>query len=303
MTGPLTISIVVPTHRRRAELLRCLAALALQDYPRDAFQVIVVEDGDYTETKNAVADFVASQGLAVDFLAVSPRKGPASARNTGAAAARGAYVAFTDDDCEPAPDWLRRLADHLAAHPSCAIGGLTVNHLPDVPYSTASQMLIDYLYEYFRVDVTGARFFTSNNLAVPAEDFRRIGGFDESFPLAAAEDREFCERWQRSGRRLVYAEDVVVRHAHRLGFRGFLRQHFNYGRGADFLHRSRARVDGAAARPKLEPLSFYLNLLRFPLRRRSLLEALPLVGLMGVSQAAYGLGYARERLFRTSLRE
>jgi GT2 family glycosyltransferase len=279
--------------------LRCLAALAGQDYPHDAFDIVVVEDGDTKETKAAVAAFAEAHHLRLRFLSLSPRAGPASARNAGVAAASGTYVAFTDDDCEPTPHWLSRLAAHLTTSPSCAVGGLTVNQLSDVPYSTASQLLIDYLYEYYRVETTGARFFTSNNLALAVADFRALGGFDETFPLAAAEDREFCERWQRSGRRLLYADDAVVRHAHRLTFRGFVRQHFNYGRGADFLYRSRVRHEGAASRPKLEPLSFYVNLIRFPLSRGPLWPGLPLMALMGLSQAAYGAGYLRERLART----
>jgi GT2 family glycosyltransferase len=292
------VSVIVPTHQRPAQLLRCLAALAAQDYPRDDFEIIVVEDGDYAGTKSAVAGMAADRQLSIEFVAQSPRAGPASARNAGVAVARGTYVAFTDDDCEPAADWLSRLVSHLSANPSCAVGGLVVNLLSDVPYSTASQLLIDYLYEYYRVETTGARFFTSNNLALSVDDFRTIGGFDHSFPLAAAEDREFCERWQRLGRRLVFAEDAVVRHAHRLTFRAFLRQHFNYGRGADFLHRSRARHDGAASRPKLEPLSFYVNLICYPCRRRPIAQGLPLTGLMGLSQAAYAAGYLRERMAR-----
>jgi len=294
-----TFSVVVPTHRRPGQLRRCLTALAGQDYPTESFEIVVVEDGDSQATKHAVADFIESRHLHVQFLSQTPRAGPASARNAGVAAAGGTYVAFTDDDCEPTPQWLSRLAAHLTASPSCAVGGLTINQFPDVPYSTASQLLIDYLYEYYRVETTGARFFTSNNLALAAGDFRSLGGFDESFPLAAAEDREFCERWQRSGRRLIYADDAVVRHAHRLTLGGFVRQHFNYGRGADFLHRSRARHEGAASRPKLEPLSFYVNLIRFPLLRGSVWSGLPLMALMGLSQAAYGAGYLRERLARS----
>ncbi len=293
------ISVVVPTHQRPAQLLRCLTSLAAQDYPHDAFEVVVVDDGDSAGTRDAVNGFVRQSGLQVRLLAQSPRAGPATARNAGAEAADGRFIAFTDDDCQPASNWLTSLAGRLDVGPSCAIGGLTVNQLPDVPYSTASQLLIDYLYEYYHVDRTGARFFTSNNLAVSAEDFRDVGGFDDGFPLAAAEDREFCERWQRSGRTLVYAEDVVVYHAHRLTFGGFLRQHFNYGRGADFLHRSRARHDGVASRPKLEPLSFYVNLVRFPLTRRPMWPGMALMALMGLSQAAYGVGYLRERLARS----
>jgi GT2 family glycosyltransferase len=293
--GQIVFSVVVPTYHRPAQLSRCLHALACSEYPPAAFEVIVVDDGAAPETGEIVETF--SDQLAV-ILLTQPNDGPASARNAGAARARGLYLAFTDDDCVPAPDWLRALERCLRTHPAAVVGGLTVNAIPVVPYSTASQLLVDYLYQYYKVELTGARFFTSNNLALSAQGFRDIGGFDESFPLAAAEDREFCERWQRNGRQLQYAEDAVVFHSHNLGFRSFLTQHFNYGRGADFLHRCRARHAGAGRRPKLEPLSFYFDLVRYPFTRRLGASAFPLVGLMALSQAAYGAGYFFERLRR-----
>jgi GT2 family glycosyltransferase len=292
--------VIVPTHHRPAQLLRCLGALARQDYPRDDYEVVVVDDagaGD-DDVAAAIDQFRRSNDVTVTLVSQRSSGGPAVARNAGAAAARGRHLAFTDDDCEPRADWLSRLACHLREHPSAAVGGLIINSLPSVPYSTASQLLIDYLYDYYHVELSGARFFTSNNLAMAVDGFRSIGGFDESFPLAAAEDREFCERWQRAGRRLVYAEDAVVYHGHRLDLRQFIRQHFNYGRGADYLHRSRARHTGAPVRPNLEPVSFYVNLLRFPLRSGISWRALPLVGLMSLSQIAYASGYFAERFKR-----
>src|SRR3990172_7747823 len=94
----------------------------------------------------------------IDATCVRQRNaGPASARNTGAAQARGEFLAFTDDDCRPAPDWLRGLALRLTQSPDCVIGGRTTNALPDNPYSSASQLLIDYLYSYYNADPDRAR--------------------------------------------------------------------------------------------------------------------------------------------------
>ena len=286
-------SVIVPTRRRPIQLAQCLQALAALDYPRDSYEIIVVHDGE--PARESVPSTAGLSAAAVRFEN-QPSGGPAAARNTGASLATGTYLVFTDDDCAPAPDWLKRLERHFDASPESAIGGLTVNALAAVPYSAASQLLVDYLYEYYQVVRTGRRFFTTNNFAVPARGFRELKGFDESFPFAGGEDREFCERWQRSGREILFAEDVRVYHAHRLNFRRFVRQHFNYGRGADFLHRSRARHGATAPLSKLEPASFYFNLVRFPLKRGLGWRAVPLCGLMCVSQVAYGSGYFAERL-------
>jgi GT2 family glycosyltransferase len=292
----IIFSVIVPTRRRPSQLAQCLGALAEQDYPHDAYEVVVVHDGESAQQGKAALNG-SVPGLSVRVVK-QPSRGPATARNTGASFATGTHLVFTDDDCIPAPDWLSRLARHFDRSPDSAIGGLTVNALAAMPCSVASQLLVDYLYEYYRAAQTGARFFTTNNFAVETRAFRELQGFDGTFPFAGAEDREFCERWQRSGRHLVYAEDARVYHSHRLDLRGFLRQHFTYGRGADVLHQCRARHAGKAQLSKLEPARFYINLVLYPFTRRLRWKAVPLTALMALSQAAYAAGYFTERLRR-----
>ena len=160
--------------------------------------------------------------------------------------------------------------------------------------SSASQLLIEYLYDYFNIDVEGGRFFITSNLALPARAFRAIGGFDDSFPLAAAEDRDLCDRWREAGLAMLYADDAVVHHAHALGLRSFCRQHFNYGRGAFHLHCARAKRGESPLR--VEPPRFYSRLVGYPFGRAPAARALPLAALMALSQVVYVIGYATERL-------
>ena len=284
MTSAPAFSVIVPTYRRPERLAACLRALAGLDYPRDRFEVIVVDDGGGATVDGAPT------GLDVT-LHVQPHAGPAAARNTGAARARGEYLAFTDDDCAPEAGWLRGLAEHASVGADHLIGGYTVNALADNPYSTATQLLIDYLYEWQAGRDGDDGFFTSNNLAAPAALFRARGGFDTSFPLAAGEDREICHRWVRSGGRLVYAARAVVRHAHHHTLRTFWRQHVNYGRGALRFHRRRGGSRGAG-----KPATFYANLITFPLTRARGRHRLTLTALIALTQVATATGYWRERL-------
>jgi GT2 family glycosyltransferase len=156
-------------------------------------------------------------------------------------------LAFTDDDCRPAPDWLSTLGVRFAGAPDHAVGGRTLNALPDNRYSAASQLLIDYLYAYYNANGGLARFFASNNVALPRDRFHAVGGFDDRWPLAGGEDRELCDRWLQGGHGMLYAPEAVVYHAHPLTLRTFCRQHFNYGRGAYYYHRARARGGGGRA--------------------------------------------------------
>jgi GT2 family glycosyltransferase len=178
--------------------------------------------------------------------------------------------------------------------------GHTVNALSDNACSEASQLLIDYLYSTHasrdsrRDGADSPAFFTSNNLAVPAHLFRHLRGFDESFPLAGGEDREFCDRWQFLGYRLVYLPRAIVRHAHGLSFARFWRQHVNYGRGAFRLRHTRL----ARGRPglSLQPLSFYVRLVGYPRRVAHSGSSARLMALMLTSQVANALGFLLERL-------
>jgi GT2 family glycosyltransferase len=177
-----------------------------------------------------------------------------------------------------------------------AIGGRVVNVLADDLYATASQGIVDYLYDYYGDHPAPRRFFTTNNLVMARADFIEIGGFDETFRLPAAEDRDLCERWLGAGRELQYASNVIVRHAHALGFVRFNRQHFHYGRGAFDLHRSRAHRGQASLR--LEPARFYSGLIMYPLRRSRSWRGALLALLHVWSQVAYAAGYFFERARR-----
>jgi glycosyltransferase involved in cell wall biosynthesis len=287
---PPLFSIVIPTYGRPRQLADCLQSLARLDDSHGGFEVIVVDDGSETPPQAALA--TVDMRLDVRLLQQS-HAGPAAARNTGALKARGAFLAFTDDDCQPAPDWLHTLARRMTADPECMIGGRTINALPGNTYSTASQLLIDYLYSYYNLDPGRARFFTSNNLAVAAERFRSVGGFDTGFPRAAAEDRELCDRWLSHGYRLLYAPEAVVHHAHALTFWKFLRQHYAYGRGAYFFHQIRSRR--GAGHVKVEPLAFYRNLLRYPLSHVGGARAVGLSWLLACAQVANVAGFAWEK--------
>lgn len=283
-------SVIVPTYGRPRPLLElCLPALARQSYPADRLEVLVVDDG--SPVPLVEADLRAT-GVPNLRLLRQHNQGPAAARNTGGAAARGDILAFTDDDCAPEPDWVARLVQRLRQDGNTAVGGRTINALPHNPYAEASQLLVDYLYEYFSAVPDRGHFFTSNNVAFPASRFRELGGFDARYPLAAAEDRDICDRWREAGLQLVVEPQAVVRHHHGMTFVRYWRQQFNYGRGA--FHYRRARAARHAGPMRVEPPAFYLRLLAYPFRRQNPLAASRTTLLLALSQAANVAGFARE---------
>ena len=253
-------TIVIPTYRRFDQLGACLRSISCMDYPRDDFEVVIVDDGSPAPPESIVESYKSQLNVR---LIVQPHAGPATARNRGVSEASGAFIAFTDDDCMPAPDWLAKLGSRLDADPGCIVAGNTVNTLTDNPYSTASQMLIDYLNAYYNKE--RARFLTSNNMALAKDVFIKIGGFDTSFPLAAAEDREFCDRCVHNGLRTVFASEAVV------------------------------RAERTSEKMKIVPPRFYIDLLLHPWKSEAKNKTY-LAFLMFLSQAANAAGLFCEKL-------
>src|SRR5437764_502790 len=95
-------SIIIPTRDRFPQLVACLEALAGQDFPREKFEVIVVNDGSASPVPRSVTLF--KNRLSLTVLAHARSRGPSVARNHGGTAGRGEFLAFTDDDCTPASD-------------------------------------------------------------------------------------------------------------------------------------------------------------------------------------------------------
>lgn len=292
-----TFSVIVPTRDRPLELARCLSAVGQCDFDRTRMEVIVVNDGGVPVNADHVSK--SCEGVSLRFLD-KPNGGPASARNFGATFATSEFLAFIDDDCAPSRDWLKCLERAVSSKPDALHGGRTVNLLSDNRYSQASQTLLDYVYNYYN-DESRRRncFYASNNMTAPAALFAGLGGFDETF--RTAEDRDFCRRWRAAGREFRYSPEVVVFHGHQLSLRSLQRQHFQYGRGALPYWRKAARMNDQ--RLKVEPLAFYIGMLRHPFAQNQKDPAL-LAALVFLSQLANAAGFATEaaRELMTTLR-
>jgi glycosyltransferase involved in cell wall biosynthesis len=289
--GVPDVSIVVPTYGRPDGLTACLEGIASLDYGLGHFEVIVVDDGGPDNLDPVLAKF--RDRIRLRLIAQANR-GPGAARNAGAAVAKGRLLAFVDDDCVPAERWLSALVQELEAHPDRLLGGPVLNALPDNPFSTSTQLIATYVADYYAGGRARERFFTTNNIALSAERFRELEGFDTSIPSATAEDKEFCDRWRARGYEMGWVPAAVVHHAHDLTLWRFLRQHYNYGRG--LLHFRLMRRQRGAPHLLPEPPSFYLNLILYPLRSHAARRGWRFVPLLILAQLATGAGAVKAAL-------
>ena len=284
------LSVVIPTYSRIPHIRECVRALAGSDYPKDRYEVIVVDDGSPDPASPHLEGV--HPGLNLRCLR-QQQSGPATARNLGLIHASGDLVAFTDDDCKPRPEWLPALAQAHEAHPEAGFSGPVRNGVQNSVAAETSQILIDYCIRYFDLPTTGRGFFTSNNMGFPRKQLVDLGGFSTSFPLAAAEDRDVCARWTDAGYGFIFVERAVVDHFHDLNVRRFVRQQFNYGRGAWYFQRARAKRNGDGVR--VEPVRFYSGMLGAAFRHQRAPRSFQVCGLLILSQAMTAAGFFSER--------
>ena len=267
------VSVVVPTRDRPRALSRCLDALAVQTRA-DELEVIVVDDGSVAEDE--VSRLVASQPRA--RLIRRSGQGPAGARNAGARDAQGAFLCFVDDDCEPERKWVECLVERLQRDAD-GVAGMTLSG--GGVLAAASEIVARAPAHVRPSDGSDVAFAPSNNLACTRAAFAATP-FDESYPHAAGEDREWCARLTAAGYVLRSEPEARLVHHQDLTFGRFISQQVRYGEGAFRFRRS-----GSYPRP-LESASFYRELVR-----EGFAESLSVGLLVCLAQAATATGFFR----------
>ncbi len=208
-SGP-EISIVIPTCNRPELLTVALEQLKpeRQAVAPNTFEVVVTDDstGDATERMMRVRfpDLRYTRG---------PRLGPGPNRNVGAAIARGRWLAFVDDDCRPADDYVHNLQEAIRTSGADVIeGAILASKTIDSPFCHSVETL------------SGGGFWTGN-LAVRRAVFVELNGFDAD--LAAGEDMEFGHRVCRAGIPTTFCRNIeVVHQIHTVGWRYLLHAEF-----------------------------------------------------------------------------
>ncbi len=190
------VSVVIVS-ARRTRLPFALDALGKQSLAAPRFEVIVVRDPSLGR-----ATPVAAEGLAVRLLEPASGGNIAALRNLGWRAARGRLVAFTDDDCRPAPGWLEAML--AAAGPDALVQGRTEPD-PDEAH------LAHGLARTQRI-VSPSPWLQTCNVAYPRDVLERLGGFDERF-AQIGEDADLGARAVEAGVEHRFAEAALVWHA------------------------------------------------------------------------------------------
>ncbi|MBL4674918.1 MAG: glycosyltransferase family 2 protein [Mucilaginibacter sp.] len=218
-----TVTIIIPTFKDWGRLSFCLNSLSKQSYPRDSFEIIVVN--------NYVGDTVPDTVEVPSNCRIITEEKPGSyaARNLGITQATGTILGFTDSDCIPDEDWIKNAVDAFEKNPGFdrIAGRIRL-------YFKSEKLTKAELYEKifaFNQDI----YVEQDGSGVTANMFSYKHVFDEVGPfkdnLLSGGDYEWSVRARNAGHEIKYAEDVIVNHPARYHLNELIRKAKRVGGG------------------------------------------------------------------------
>lgn len=201
------VTVVVPV-RDDPRLPDCLAALAQQDYPTSAVELIVVDNGSSDDVASVVRGALDGTDLDAKVLA-EPRGGSYTARNAALSVARGEIIAFTDSDCRPDPTWLSAAVRAVGSRVEVAAGRVRVSaRNARKPHPIEAYELVHAFPQQTYVARGGGS--VTANLIARRNVFEVVGPFLDQ--LMSGADIEWGQRATRMGYPTQYVDEAVVEH-------------------------------------------------------------------------------------------
>lgn len=274
------VAVIVPVWNGEAVLARCLDALARQTIPRDTYQIIVVDNGSSDSTARIARSYTGVE------LLEEKRPGSYVARNLGIGRVRAPITAFTDADCEPAPDWLEQILRAAAANPGFGVLAGKIDLFDEI--AQEREVFGDYerLFSFPQAHAARGNCATANWASETAL-LKALGGFDAA--LKSGGDRQMALRIRDSGHPLIYVPEMIVRHPVRASRAELVRKRQRLSGGRWDRTRQRPRlvhVLGITAVDTIRRLRRAAISRELPLQRR-LAVMLLTVQLAGVAVSEY----------------
>ncbi|MEK7587827.1 MAG: glycosyltransferase family 2 protein [Patescibacteria group bacterium] len=232
----MTISVVIPSRKRLANITQCLKALSAQSVkPKE---ILVIENN---AQQNYVPLLKRFSNLPLKLL-LEKRLGKSRARNRGLQEARGDIVVFLDDDCEPASHWLAEIITMYRQNPDIDVV------LGKSKELSSSVLMKAYTFQYerwfldLRVHQKTGRVFcggalNSRNFAIKRSFLKRSHlKFDGQYDrFGFSEDTDFGEQLESLGAKMMYAPQVEVMHQETNSLIKLLAKKFTNGRAMFLL--------------------------------------------------------------------
>lgn len=262
-----TLSVVVPAFENAEDVEHCLQSIRAGGSQPD--ELIVVDDGSRGDAARRLEAACIAAGARL--IRLEENRGPAAARNAGAAASRGDVLLFLDADVTVHADTVQRVRRKLDGESSLDAVFGSYDDQPAAPGAVSRFRNLLHHYVHRRSAGESASFWAGCG-GVRRDAFQRVGGFDTSYREPSIEDVEFGARLSKSGSRIELDPDIEVNHRKRWTLTGLFRTDL-FNRAMPWMELALAeRVLGKKLNfgwgdrisVGLIGLTFLLLLLRFP---------------------------------------
>jgi GT2 family glycosyltransferase len=209
-----SVSIVVLNYNGRKHLDACLGSLLKLNYPRQQFDVILVDNGSV----DGSVSYVAGQFPTVQLVKLTKNVGFARGNNIGAQAAKGDYVAFVNNDMRVDSEWLIKLVQAIQAEDATCVGSRILTwdgNEPDFVGGTANFYGMGFQPESGGSEdqdsMRDVLFVCGGAMLVRRDVFLEAGGFDEDY-FAYFEDVDLGWRLWVLGHRVLFVPGATAYH-------------------------------------------------------------------------------------------
>lgn len=237
--APLRITVAIPTYNRSRLLRQTLAGIVQQQYPRDAFEILVIDNNSRDDTRTVVAEFTGAHPSLRYVL--EEQQGLDHARNRAVAEAKGDILVFGDDDILVEPTWLTLLVAAFSTEESDrigAVGGEVVPVFPDGLPPWVAEWHSPLAFRETPGPLAPNQSPMGANLAFPSRVFQEFGLFSTTLDrkgsaLFSGGETEYLKRLRAGGREIWFAPGARVLHqmpASRTTFRYAARHAFDSAR-------------------------------------------------------------------------
>ncbi len=215
------VSVIVPVYNDEARIATCVEALLKQDYPRDRYEVLMVDNGSSDGTRDVIGRYP------VTLLVEDQIRGSYAARNKGLEHAKGDIIAFTDSDCTPVPGWISEGVAALESQQVDLAGG-NVRFYYHGSTPTGAEIYDSISNMQMEQSITTRKVAKTANLFVNRRVFDEVGPFPHE--LKSGGDILWTKKATSAGFELVYAPKAEVGHPTRR-LRELVRKQFRVGKG------------------------------------------------------------------------
>jgi Glycosyl transferase family 2 len=220
MMTPPFVSVIVPVYNDAQRIATCVEALLSQTYPRERYEILIVDNGSTDATRSVV------QRYDVTLLVEDRIQSSYAARNKGIQHARGTIIAFTDSDCTPVPTWIEAGVRALQDEHADLAGGNVRFVYSSRP--TGAEIYDSLTNMQMEQNIRERSVAKTANLFVVTTAFDRIGMFPDN--VRSGGDVIWTSRATAQGLRLVYTPQAEVAHPTRR-LSALLRKQYRVGRG------------------------------------------------------------------------